>query len=45
MSHVMDFDELRRAMAENYEQPEGPARNARAELLLAEAEKLNVRSP
>ena len=33
---------LRRAMAENYEQPEGPARNARAELLLAEAEKLNV---
>ncbi|MDX3128909.1 tetratricopeptide repeat protein [Streptomyces europaeiscabiei] len=42
MSHVMDFDELRRAMAENYEQPEGPARNARAELLLAEAEKLNV---
>ncbi|MFE7839501.1 tetratricopeptide repeat protein [Streptomyces sp. NPDC057474] len=42
MSHVMDFDELRRAMAENYGQPEGPARNARAELLLAEAEKLNV---
>ncbi|MFF9775243.1 tetratricopeptide repeat protein [Streptomyces sp. NPDC013978] len=38
----MDFDELRRAMAENYEQPEGPARNARAERLLAEAEKLNV---
>ncbi len=37
----MDFDELRRAMAENYEQPEGPARNARAERLLAEAEKLN----
>ncbi|WP_086802275.1 hypothetical protein [Streptomyces caniscabiei] len=38
----MDFDELRRAMAENHEQPEGPARNARAERLLAEAEKLNV---
>ncbi|MFF7844400.1 tetratricopeptide repeat protein [Streptomyces ossamyceticus] len=38
----MDFDELRRAMAENYEQPEGPARNARAERLLAEAEKLNI---
>ncbi|MEH0627666.1 tetratricopeptide repeat protein [Streptomyces stelliscabiei] len=37
----MDFDELRRAMAENYEQPEGPARNARAEVLLAEAERLN----
>ncbi|HEY8980098.1 MAG TPA: tetratricopeptide repeat protein [Streptomyces sp.] len=39
---VMDFDALRRAMAENGEAPEGPARNARAELLLAEAEKLNV---
>ncbi|MFI6279433.1 tetratricopeptide repeat protein [Streptomyces sp. NPDC050988] len=38
----MDFDALRRAMQENYEQPEGPARNARAELLLAEAEKLNI---
>ncbi|GAQ67005.1 hypothetical protein [Streptomyces scabiei] len=37
----MDFDELRRAMAENHGQPEGPARNARAELLLAEAERLN----
>lgn len=36
------FDELRRAMAENYEQPEGPARNARAEQLLVEAEKLNI---
>ncbi|WP_200302582.1 tetratricopeptide repeat protein [Streptomyces adelaidensis] len=42
MSHVIDFDELRRAMAENYEQPEGPARNARAERLLAEAEKLDI---
>ncbi len=39
---AMDFDELRRAMAENYEQPEGPARNARAERLLVEAEKLKV---
>ncbi|MGW0706896.1 tetratricopeptide repeat protein [Streptomyces sp. NPDC002643] len=29
-------------MAENYEEPEGPARNARAERLLAEAEKLNI---
>ncbi|MFF4056815.1 tetratricopeptide repeat protein [Streptomyces sp. NPDC001668] len=36
------FDALRRAMAENAEQPEGPARNARAEQLLAEAEKLNI---
>ncbi|MFF3312043.1 tetratricopeptide repeat protein [Streptomyces sp. NPDC002952] len=42
MSQVMDFDMLRHAMAENYEQPEGPARNARAEQLLAEAEKLNI---
>ena len=38
MSPAMDFDTLRRAMADNYEQPEGPARNARAEQLLAEAE-------
>ncbi|MCX4234657.1 tetratricopeptide repeat protein [Streptomyces ortus] len=37
-----DFDALRRAMQENYEQPEGPARNARAEQLLTEAEKLNI---
>ncbi|MFS8202001.1 tetratricopeptide repeat protein [Streptomyces sp. CWNU-52B] len=37
-----DFESLRRAMQENYEQPEGPARNARAEQLLVEAEKLNV---
>ncbi|MFE1839172.1 tetratricopeptide repeat protein [Streptomyces sviceus] len=36
------FDALRRAMAENAEEPEGPARNARAEQLLAEAEKLNI---
>ncbi|MDX3091172.1 tetratricopeptide repeat protein [Streptomyces sp. ME02-6978a] len=41
-SQVMDFDTLRRAMADNYEQPEGPARNARAETLLAEAEKLGI---
>ncbi|MGW1065477.1 tetratricopeptide repeat protein [Streptomyces aureus] len=42
MSPAMDFDTLRRAMADNYEQPEGPGRNARAEQLLAEAEKLDV---
>ncbi|MER5210734.1 tetratricopeptide repeat protein [Streptomyces sp. NPDC002838] len=42
MSEIADFDALRRAMAENSEQPEGPARNARAEQLLAEAEKLNI---
>ncbi|WP_330348295.1 tetratricopeptide repeat protein [Streptomyces sp. NBC_00582] len=42
MSEIRDFDALRRAMAENGEQPEGPARNARAERLLAEAEKLNI---
>ncbi|MDN3025116.1 tetratricopeptide repeat protein [Streptomyces sp. S.PB5] len=39
---ITDFDSLRRAMAENGEQPEGPARNARAEQLLTEAEKLNI---
>ncbi|WP_328493728.1 tetratricopeptide repeat protein [Streptomyces sp. NBC_00414] len=38
----LDFDALRRAMQDNYEQPEGPARNARAEQLLVEAEKLNI---
>ncbi|MFJ2260535.1 tetratricopeptide repeat protein [Streptomyces sp. NPDC087844] len=42
MDEDMDFESLRRAMQENYEQPEGPARNARAELLLTEAEKLNI---
>jgi hypothetical protein len=42
MSQVMDFDTLRQAMADNYEQPEGPARNARAEQLLVEAEALNI---
>ena len=40
MTEITDFDALRRAMAENGEQPEGPARNARAEQLLAEAERL-----
>ncbi|MEU6912714.1 tetratricopeptide repeat protein [Streptomyces olindensis] len=42
MSGITDFDALRRAMAENAEQPEGPARNARAEELLTAAEKLDV---
>lgn len=42
MSGTTDFDSLRRAMAENGEQPEGPARNARAEQLLVEAERLNI---
>ncbi|MGV9254901.1 tetratricopeptide repeat protein [Streptomyces sp. NPDC003697] len=42
MTGITDFDSLRRAMAENGEQPEGPARNARAEQLLAEAEKLDI---
>ncbi|MET9441776.1 tetratricopeptide repeat protein [Streptomyces sp. NPDC006610] len=42
MSEISDFEELRRAMAENAEQPEGPARNARAEVLLAQAERLNI---
>ncbi|KAB2974990.1 tetratricopeptide repeat protein [Streptomyces sp. SS1-1] len=40
MTEITDLDALRRAMAENGEQPEGPARNARAEQLLAEAERL-----
>ncbi|MFJ8669213.1 tetratricopeptide repeat protein [Streptomyces sp. NPDC093600] len=35
---TLTFDALREAMRDNYEQPEGPARNARAERLLAEAE-------
>ncbi|MFE9768431.1 tetratricopeptide repeat protein [Streptomyces sp. NPDC005808] len=39
---ITDFDTLRQAMADNFEQPEGPARNARAELLLTEAEKLGI---
>ncbi|MFF0187918.1 tetratricopeptide repeat protein [Streptomyces sp. NPDC005244] len=42
MNPAMDFDTLRRAMADNYGQPEGPARNARAEHLLVEAEKLSI---
>ncbi|GEC06968.1 hypothetical protein SSP24_46230 [Streptomyces spinoverrucosus] len=42
MSEITDFDALRRAMAENSEQPEGPARNARAEQLLVQAERLNI---
>ncbi|MFH9088273.1 tetratricopeptide repeat protein [Streptomyces sp. NPDC017673] len=42
MSEITDFDGLRRALAENSERPEGPARNARAEQLLAEAEKLDI---
>ncbi|MGW0831227.1 tetratricopeptide repeat protein [Streptomyces prunicolor] len=42
MTGITDFDALRRAMAENSEEPEGPARNARAEQLLGEAEKLDV---
>ncbi|MEU4875128.1 tetratricopeptide repeat protein [Streptomyces sp. NPDC021608] len=42
MSEITDFDSLRRAMAENGEEPEGPARNARAEQLLLEAEKLKI---
>lgn len=39
---ITDFDALRLAMADNYEQPEGPARNARAEQLLTAAEKLGI---
>uniref|UniRef100_UPI002A83C560 tetratricopeptide repeat protein n=1 Tax=Streptomyces sp. CRN 30 TaxID=3075613 RepID=UPI002A83C560 len=39
---ITDFDELRRAMADNHDRPEGPARNARAEHLLVQAEKLGI---
>ncbi|MFF7382795.1 tetratricopeptide repeat protein [Streptomyces griseoluteus] len=42
MSRIRDFEALREAMAENAERPEGPARNARAEELLTEAEKLDI---
>ncbi|WP_019889753.1 hypothetical protein [Streptomyces purpureus] len=35
---TLTIDALREAMRDNYAQPEGPARNARAERLLAEAE-------
>ncbi|MFI6640980.1 tetratricopeptide repeat protein [Streptomyces sp. NPDC050504] len=37
---TMTFDALREALRENHARPEGPARNARAELLLAEAERI-----
>ncbi|OLZ66866.1 hypothetical protein AV521_26075 [Streptomyces sp. IMTB 2501] len=39
---ITDLDALRRALEENAGRPEGPARNARAEQLLAEAELLNI---
>ncbi|MFJ4833219.1 tetratricopeptide repeat protein [Streptomyces sp. NPDC088747] len=39
---VTDFDTLRQAMADNFDRPEGPARNARAEQLLLSAEKLGI---
>ncbi|WP_405906490.1 MULTISPECIES: tetratricopeptide repeat protein [unclassified Streptomyces] len=39
---ITGFDALRQAMADNYDQPEGPARNARAEQLLTAAEKLGI---
>ncbi|MFF5104955.1 tetratricopeptide repeat protein [Streptomyces sp. NPDC000134] len=42
MEPITDLDGLRRAMAENSAEPEGPGRNARAERLLAEAERLDV---
>ncbi|BDH07564.1 tetratricopeptide repeat protein [Streptomyces seoulensis] len=42
MSGITDFEALRLALAENSERPEGPARNARAEELLTEAEKLDI---
>ncbi|MEU5392638.1 tetratricopeptide repeat protein [Streptomyces tibetensis] len=42
MTAITDFDALREAMAENSGQPEGPARNARAEELLTAAEKLGI---
>ncbi|MES4889022.1 tetratricopeptide repeat protein, partial [Streptomyces sp. NPDC096012] len=42
MGEITDLDALRRAMAENAAEPEGPARNARAEQLLAQAERLDV---
>lgn len=37
---TLTFQALREAMRDNYEQPEGPARNDRAERLLAEAERI-----
>ncbi|MGW0933226.1 tetratricopeptide repeat protein [Streptomyces sp. NPDC002644] len=42
MTSVTSLDELRRAIAENGERPEGPARNARSEQLLADAEALGI---
>ncbi|GAV40831.1 hypothetical protein Saa2_03731 [Streptomyces acidiscabies] len=42
IENIGDFDALRHAMAQNGEEPEGPARNARAEHLLGEAEKLGI---
>ncbi|HZF90092.1 tetratricopeptide repeat protein [Streptomyces sp.] len=42
MSEITDFDSLRDALAENAARPEGPARNARAEQLLAAAERLEI---
>ena len=42
MAEITDFDSLRREMAANSERPEGPARNARAEQLLTEAERLGI---
>ncbi|WP_405670664.1 tetratricopeptide repeat protein [Streptomyces sp. NBC_01530] len=42
MGEITDFDSLRRAMTDNAGRPEGPARNARAEQLLVEAERLGL---
>jgi tetratricopeptide (TPR) repeat protein len=42
LTSVTSLDELRAAIAENGERPEGPARNARAEQLLADAESLGM---
>ncbi|MEV5725609.1 tetratricopeptide repeat protein [Streptomyces pharetrae] len=42
MSEITDFGSLREALAENAARPEGPARNARAEQLLAAAERLEI---
>ncbi|MGC0329289.1 tetratricopeptide (TPR) repeat protein [Streptomyces sp. SAI-170] len=42
MTDVTDFGSLRLAMAENAGQPEGPARNRRAEQLVRDAERLGI---
>ncbi|MEV8550965.1 tetratricopeptide repeat protein [Streptomyces glaucescens] len=42
MNEITDIDSLREALAENAARPEGPARNARAEELLAAAERLEL---